>query len=62
VVERQVIVYSSGVRSRRLCYRHVTEYEDYQTLDMHPTGHPDEYAATIPGEFLVLRWDAMYFI
>ena len=52
----------SGVRSLRLRYRHVTQYEDYQTLDMHPTGRPNEYAATIPGEFLVPRWDAMYFI
>ena len=52
----------SGVRSLRLRYRHVTQYEDYQTLDMHPTARPDEYAATIPGEFLVPRWDAMYFI
>ena len=29
---------------------------------MQPTGRPDEFAATIPGEFLVPEWDAMYFI
>ena len=54
---------TSGVRSVRLRYRHVTQYEDYQTLDMHPTAAGDEYAATIPGEFLAdPKWDAMYFI
>ena len=52
----------SGVKSVRLRYRHVTQYEDYATLDMQPTGRPDEYAATIPGEFLEPTWDAMYFI
>jgi hypothetical protein len=53
---------SSGVRSVRLRYRHVTQYEDYATLDMQPTGQADEYAATIPPEFVVPEWDLMYFI
>ena len=53
---------SSGVRSLRLRYRHVTQFEDYATLEMQPTGRPDEFAATIPGEFFVTKWDAMYFI
>jgi hypothetical protein len=52
----------SGVRLLRLRYRHVTQYEDYATLDLLPTGRPDEFAATIPGEFLEPQWDAMYFI
>jgi len=52
----------SGVKSLRLRYRHVTQYEDYATLEMQPTGRPDEYAAAIPGEFLVAEWNAMYFI
>lgn len=52
----------SGVKSLHLRYRHVTQYEDYLTLDMKPTGTADEYAATIPSEFLVPEWDAMYFI
>jgi hypothetical protein len=61
----QIIAHATdpaGVRSLRLRYRHVTQYENYQTLDMQPTGQPDEYAATIPGEFLGPQWDAMYFI
>ncbi len=53
---------STGVKSVRLHYRHVTQYENYLTLDMQPTGSADEYAATIPGEFLTPNWDAMYFI
>jgi hypothetical protein len=40
----------------------VTQYEDYATLEMQPTGQPDEYAATIPGEFIGANWDLMYFI
>jgi len=52
----------SGVRSVKLRYRHVTQYEDYPTLDMQPTGQPGEYAATIPGDFIIPRWDLMYFI
>jgi len=52
----------SGVRALQLRYRHVTQYEDYATLEMQPTGQPDEYAATIPAEFVVPEWDVMYFI
>lgn len=52
----------AGIRSLRLRYRHVTQFEDYQTFEMQPNGKPDEYAATIPGEFLKPEWDAMYFI
>jgi hypothetical protein len=52
----------AGVQSLRLRYRHVTQFEDYATLEMTPTGRPDEYAATIPGEFVESRWNLMYFI
>ena len=52
----------SGVRSLRLRYRHVTQYEDYATIDMQPTGVPDEFTATIPGDFVRPKWDVMYFI
>jgi hypothetical protein len=52
----------SGVRSLRLRYRHVTQYEDYATIDLQPTGKPDEFAATIPSEFVGATSDIMYFI
>ena len=35
--------YSLDVKSLRLRYRHVTQYEDYATLEMQPAGRPDEY-------------------
>ena len=46
----------------RLRYRHVTQFEDYETLEMQPRGHPGQYAATVPGDFFVPQWDFMYFI
>jgi hypothetical protein len=52
----------TGVPSLRLRYRHVTQFEDYATLAMQPTGRPDEYAATIPADFITPEWDLMYFI
>jgi hypothetical protein len=52
----------SGVRSVRLRYRHVTQFEDYETLEMTPTGRPGEYVATVPGEAIAPAWDFMYFI
>jgi hypothetical protein len=51
-----------GVASVTLRYRHVTQYEDYATLEMKPTGAPSEYAATVHGDFLVPEWDLMYLV
>ena len=51
----------SGVKWVRLRYRSVTQFEDYRTLPMEPTGRPDEYTATVPGEHVPARWDFMYF-
>ena len=50
------------VSSVKLRYRHVTQYEDYASLDMTPTDSPGEFAATVPGDFLVSQWDFMYLI
>ena len=52
----------SGVASVNLRYRHVTQFEDYQTLAMTRAGDADEFTATVPGDFLVPEWDFMYFI
>jgi hypothetical protein len=52
----------SGVKSVRLRYRHLTQFEDYATLDMQPTGERDTYAATVPAGFLTPAWGFMYFI
>jgi hypothetical protein len=52
----------SGVRSVRLRFRPVTQFEEYQTLEMVPTAKPNTYAATIPGMAVSPTWDFMYFI
>ena len=51
----------SGVKWVRLRYRHLTQYEDYLTLEMKP-GESGLYTAIIPGDFIIPQWDLMYFI
>ena len=46
----------------RLRYRHVTQFEDYETLEMIPTKSSRIYVATIPAQFIVPEWNLMYFI
>jgi len=52
----------SGVRSVRLRYRRLTQREDYQTLEMTVDRVSGLYEAKISGEFIVPRWDLMYFV
>lgn len=52
----------SGVKWVRLRYRHVTQFEDYQTIEMTKDPRSGLYSALIPGDFIVPRWDLMYFI
>ncbi len=52
----------SGVKSIRLRYRSVNQYQDYRTLEMTPTGKKDQYQAVIPAEHVLPQWDLMYFI
>jgi hypothetical protein len=52
----------SGVQSVRLRYRHVTQFEDYETLEMHSSGRSGDYTATVPAEAVSDKWDFMYFI
>jgi hypothetical protein len=51
-----------GLQWVRLRYRHLTQFEDYESVDM--TFDPDaaRYVATIPGSFIVPEWDLMYFV
>jgi hypothetical protein len=46
----------------RLRYRHLTQFEDYQTGDMVWNSTDGNFAATIPGEFIETKWDLMYFV
>jgi len=52
----------SGVKWVRLRYRHVTQFEDYQTTEMTKDPASGLYSAVIPGDFIIPRWDLMYFI
>jgi hypothetical protein len=52
----------AGLASVRLRYRHVTQFEDYQTIEMQPSSEPGGYTATVPGDFVTPQWDVMYFI
>ncbi|MFW6162593.1 MAG: hypothetical protein ACODAJ_07465, partial [Planctomycetota bacterium] len=51
----------AGVKWVRLRYRSVTQFDDYRTLGMEPTGTGDGYGAIVPGEHLPAKWDFMYF-
>ena len=59
---RERVESPSGVKSVRLRYRHLTQFEDYETLDMKPDPKTGLYAAVIPGAFVVPQWDLMYFV
>jgi hypothetical protein len=52
----------SRVKWVRLRYRHVTQFEDYQTAEMQYDPQTQLWSATIPGDFVVPQWDLMYFI
>ncbi|MBN2130160.1 MAG: hypothetical protein JW741_11720 [Sedimentisphaerales bacterium] len=52
----------SGIKSLRLRYRHVTQYEDYKTEQMQYDSQTGLWSVTIPGEFIVCQWNLMYFV
>jgi hypothetical protein len=52
----------AGVKWVRLRYRHVTQFEDYQLVEMTYNIESGKYEGIIPGHFLIPEWDLMYFI
>ena len=52
----------SGVKLVRLRYRHLTQFEDYLSMDMIPDPATGVYGARIPGGFIVPEQDLIYFI
>ena len=52
----------SGIAWVRLRYRHLTQFEDYHTVEMRPDQPTGLWLGTIPGDFVVPEWDLMYFI
>jgi hypothetical protein len=53
---------SSGVKLVRLRYRHLTQFEDYESVEMLLDESSGRHVAEIPGEFVIPRWDLMYFV
>ncbi len=51
-----------GVKWVRLRYRHLTQYEDYQTAEMTLDSKTGLYAAAIPAAFIDPKWNLMYFV
>jgi hypothetical protein len=51
-----------GLKSIRLRYRHVTQFEDYQTAEMALDAKSGNYLGRIPASFIDTKWDLMYFI
>ena len=51
----------AGIRAVRLRYRHLTQYEDYETKPMLPDA-AGIFRARIPGAFITAERDLMYFI
>jgi hypothetical protein len=52
----------SGIKWVRLRYRHLTQFEDYKSLEMKLDSQSGLYSATIPGDFIIPKWNLMYFI
>ena len=52
----------AGINWVRLRYRHLTQFEDYQTVDMQIDPATGLYHAIIPGDFIVSEWNLMYFV
>jgi hypothetical protein len=52
----------SGIAWVRLRYRHLTQFEDYLTVDMEIDPKTGLYQAIIPGDFIVPEWNLMYFV
>ncbi len=45
-----------------LCYRHLTQFEDYKTTKMSLDPASGKYVGTIPGSCIAPEWDLMYFV
>jgi len=53
---------SSGIKWVRLRYRHLSQFEDFRTIEMLFDPASGLYTAVIPGDFIIPEWDLMYFI
>lgn len=52
----------SGVKWVSLRYRHLTQFEDFKTVEMKMDPQTGFYSGQIPASFITPGWDIMYFI
>ena len=52
----------AGIKWVRLRYRHLTQFEDYQTAEMALDAKTGQYTGRIPAAFIDPKWDLMYFV
>ncbi len=52
----------AGIKWVRLRYRHVTQFEDYQSAEMTLDEQAGLYKGRIPASFIDPHWDLMYFV
>ena len=52
----------SLIRSLRLRYRHLTQFEDYESVDMTAGATAGLHTARIPAGFITPKWDLMFFV
>jgi hypothetical protein len=56
-------VASAGdVQWMKLRYRHLSQYEDYQTAEMTLDAKTGLYSGAIPAAYIDQKWDVMYFV
>ena len=53
---------STDIKWVRLRYRHLTQYEDYETAPMTFDAAAHTYKGRIPASFIDPKWDLMYFV
>jgi len=53
---------SGPPKAMKLRYRHVTQFEDYKSVDMTWDSQLKRFSAHIPGAFITPQWDLMYFV
>jgi hypothetical protein len=52
----------SPLETVRLRYRHLTQFEDYETVEMTLDSTTGKYPGIIPGSFIVSSWNLIYFV
>ena len=56
------ITSQTSIKTARLRYRHLTQFDDYETADMRFDPATRSYQARIPASFIDPKWNVMYFV